>query len=542
MKTTVKKLLKFFIWLLLLLVFLAAGTYLFHQNYAVLNGKILRRDIETVSFYGEKLPDLDTLAELKQLQSLDLRGTGLTLGEHEWLQRQLPQCHIQWQISFQGQLYSPETEEIVLKSLEEEDLIMLTYLPALTFMDARCCKDPELLQKLAEDRKECRILYDLELGDRIYNQDTKEVLLSGEELDQLMQLLPLLPGLEKIEFKEPLPTIQQLNLLQEACPQAELDWQKEVYGALYSKNQETFDLSAREVDVPELVKTLLYFPYVRILDLRGVLLSPADRTLLETRYPQVEMLTSYNLAGLSLSADTEVLELSGRPDVTLSEIRKALPYLPRLRKIVLCDCGFKNEVLADFDEELSDIRVVWDVLVGGRRTRTDEVYFTPNKWGLKLNDKNITDLKYCRDMICVDIGHARSVTNCEFVRYMPELKYLILADGNIQDLEPLRGLKKLEFLELFLTPVKDLSPLQDCTALKDLNLCYVYADPAPIQNMTWLRRLWWTGSWPARTLLSEKLPDTEKNFDSPSSTGGTWRQGELYYAMRDLIGMGYMIG
>jgi hypothetical protein len=145
-------------------------------------------------------------------------------------------------------------------------------------------------------------------------------------------------------------------------------------------------------------------------------------------------------------------------------------------------------------------------------------------------------------MICVDIGHHVKVRNCDWVRYMPELKYLIIAETGISDLSPLEGHEKLIYLELFLSKVKDYSPLVTCRKLEDLNLCYTQGDPKPIGEMTWLKRLWWSGSWAGRKYLEDKLPDTYKEFLSLSSTGRGWREGQNYYDMRDFIGMDYMVG
>ena len=91
-------------------------------------------------------------------------------------------------------------------------------------------------------------------------------------------------------------------------------------------------------------------------------------------------------------------------------------------------------------------------------------------------------------------------------------KYLVLADTSISDLTPLENHENLIFLELFLTRVKDYSPLTTCRALEDLNLCYTNGDPAPIAEMTWLKRLWWSGCWLARETLRDELTDTYTEF------------------------------
>jgi pyruvate,orthophosphate dikinase len=69
------------------------------------------------------------------------------------------------------------------------------------------------------------------------------------------------------------------------------------------------------------------------------------------------------------------------------------------------------------------------------------------------------------------------IKNCDFVAFMPHLKYLILADTKVTDLTPLTGLKELAFLELFMLDIKDYAPLESLTGLEDLNLYYTFGDP-----------------------------------------------------------------
>ena len=82
---------------------------------------------------------------------------------------------------------------------------------------------------------------------------------------------------------------------------------------------------------------------------------------------------------------------------------------------------------------------------------------------------------------------------------MPHLRHLILADDLVYDISPLENLKELEWLELFNTAVQDPTPLLGCTALRDLNVCYISTPPdalfETLSQMTWLRRLWCTGTY-----------------------------------------------
>ena len=89
-------------------------------------------------------------------------------------------------------------------------------------------------------------------------------------------------------------------------------------------------------------------------------------------------------------------------------------------------------------------------------------------------------------------------------------------------------------------------PLATLTGLEDLNLGYTRGDVHVLEQMTWLKRLWWSGSGlnaEEEAALQAALPDTEIQIHSVgSSTGMGWREGQHYYDMRDLLGMPYMEG
>ena len=543
MKAAARMLLKIFLILVLLLGILGLGSYLFSENFIRLNGKFYSIHTRELNFSGESLPDLDALSRMDQLQMLDLTDTGLTLGEHEWLESRLPDCEIRWQVPFGAEHYPPDVKEICLDHLSAGDVILLDDFHALETVDLRNCRDYEAILALAERRPECRLLYTVELGGKTWDQDTEVLQLQDAEEEELKNRLPLLPEVQSVTLFGELPPAEKLQDLQKEFQKISFSWQIPFAGKSYPNTLEALDLSLCSLEaVRSLPAVLPYFTELKKLDLRGVLLSSQQRETIQKSCMGAEIQWNYDFGGLEISPDTRELDLSGREDLTIEKLEAMVPYVPGLQKLILCNCGLPSEELAALEKRLNGVRIVWNVLVGGRDTRTDETYFAPNKWGLKMTDENIQDLQYCTDMVCVDIGHSKNVTSCRWAENMGNLEFLILADSNVRDLTPLKNLKKLKYLELFLIPSQDLSPLMECTALEDLNLCYVYTDPTPIREMTWLKRLWWSGCWPARDALSEALPDTEKNFTSASSTGEGWREGKLYYEMRNFIGMGYMKG
>lgn len=244
---------------------------------------------------------------------------------------------------------------------------------------------------------------------------------------------------------------------------------------------------------------------------------------------------------MRLRTDAVDADLSGMAVTDLEELEQALPYYPKLQKVDLSDCGLENEELDALNKRHQDVRFVWTVSVGKVRVRTDSLFFAPVKTGQTVYEGQLDNLRYCPDVIAVDVGHMPLKT-CDWVRYFPKLQYLIIADTGISDITPLADCENLIFLEMFITLCRDYSPLQQCKNLEDLNLCYTYGPADPVRKMTWLKRLWWDGIRYNDKDIADSLPNTEVNLDSGSSTGGGWREGDHYREQRDILGMAYLHG
>ena len=242
-----------------------------------------------------------------------------------------------------------------------------------------------------------------------------------------------------------------------------------------------------------------------------------------------------------LRTDAEEADISGWQVENLADLEAALPYYPKLKKVVMSDCGLDNETMDALNKRYENIHFIWTVSVGKVRVRTDTLFFAPVKTDQRVYEGQMDNLKYCPDIIAVDVGHM-ALKTCDWVEYMPNLQYLIIADTGISDITPLATCKNLIFLEMFQTLCRDYSPLLECTALEDLNLCYTFGSAEPVRKMTWLKRLWWDGIRYNDTDIGEDLPNTEVNLDSGSSTGGGWREGDHYREQRDILGMVYLHG
>lgn len=471
-------------------------------------------------------------------QVLDMRGSGISVDYYETLARELPECEILWDVPFQGSFYPEETTELTVTALTREDAQVLKYFLKLQSIDASGCRDYDILMQLRQDFPEVKIRYTVSVGGTEWPQGSRKLSVASLSPEDVKNIA-YLPDLRILDAGN----CSDLDVLMEIgslYPYIDLRYSLTAGG-------ETFDRFAKELtlsqaDPARLLEILPHMPRLEKLNLISPEGNPSDLLALTETYPSMEITWSREVFGITVSGTDTEADLSGTAPESLDEIRKELTWFPAVEKLILCDLEFDNETMAAFREEMrSEYKVVWNVDVGYLTMRTDEIYYMPGKYNLGVTDEQAYNLRYFEDMICIDVGH-KPLFNCEWADFMPNLKYLIIADTMIDDISPLEGHDQLVYLEMFITKVTDLTPLLTCTALEDLNLCYTHADPEPITKMTWLKNLWWAEPPIEEAEFQEYLPDTHLMFLHHSSTGNGWRQLQNYYDMRDILGMHYMWG
>ena len=438
-------------------------------------------DTVELDLSGAPLENVEVLGQFTQLKALNVCNTGINGETYDKLTAMLPGCQITWTPMFQGKAYPADTTALTVAELTGTEEAELAYFPKLTHLDATACRDYAGLLGLMTQYPQLQVDYVVELGGQNLPADATEAVFADISEEDLQIALKLLPQLKGLKLTGELPAAEVLSELQEVYSYVTFDWDVEVCGMVVSK-------------------------------------------------------------------DIEELDLSGIAVADVSEVEDKLGYLPQLKKVTMCDCGVPNEDMDALNRRHEDVRFIWNVTLGPYITvRTDLTEFIVYKYKYKyyLDDEAAYNLRYCTDMICLDLGH-NEITNCEFVAFMPNLKYLVIADTEISDLTPLTGLTNLKYLEAFLCPIEDYSPLATLTGLEDLNIGYTQGrDATPLMQMTWLKRLWWSKcklSMEARVPVREALPNTEFVTNQESSTGGGWRTSQNYYDMRDMLGMHYMHG
>lgn len=428
---------------------------------------------------------VDDVVYEKTLTFLDLRGTGVSVEHYETVREQLPDCEIRYDLPFQGEFCPDDTKELTITSLTDEEVELLDYLPELTAVHAEGCRDYDQLRALQERRPNCNVSYTVSLYGTEYPWDTTELSFGSEklELQELMKNLAWLPEMKTIFFDQPSVAAEELIALQEMYPEISITWEKDAFGNTYHSDVAEIDLTGMQFNTPE-------------------------------------------------------------------DVVEELKYFPALEKVIMSECGptqkewFDNDTMAAFREKMRpEYKVVWTVRINNMKARTDDTYFMPNKYGEVVTNYHVQNLKYCEDMICVDLGHM-DVFDLSFLEGMKNLKYFILVDSRLIYIEPIANCKNLIYVELFRTEIQDLSPLLGCTSLEDLNVTRTKADPMVLKEMTWLKNLWVSKhqfrSEADMAALQEALPNTFIKFsDYNLLARNGWRDLQNYFDMRDLLGMPY---
>lgn len=520
---------------------------------------------------------------------LDLRFADVTTADYDKLRKKAPNSEILWRIPFQGKTYDQDTDVLYVTSLTDEDVATLDYFTRLKTVEAQECTDYPQLAALTARRPEVTVEYAVTIDGREYPQDTAVVSISGitEEEINLLTYLPELTAVTAVGCRTP----EQMTQLRDFCQEKGLSFALRFGTKTYPDTVEELDVTGVTDGELELLQLL---PELKTLHLKNPEADPETVAQLRSTYPKADISWEVEIAGVSFPDDTKEVDLSAAlessaaqtaagtaagtqtatdtqtttktqtttgtatgtqstketqstaPAVTLNleDLEKKMSYLSDAKQVFLGKCGLDNEELAALRERVRDsYKLVWTVQLGKKLTaRTDDTTFMPVREHVYyFLDEDAYNLRYCEDMLCVDVGHM-GLTNIDFVKGMPHLQILILAhNGQLQDISPISSCKELIFLELDWSAVKDFTPLVGCTSLEDLNIGLTYPSVEPLMQMTWLKNLWMVDRGGAYQ-LSQALPDTKIVASADATVGAGWRNLPNYYKMRDMLGMEYMRG
>ncbi len=527
------------LWILLILLLAllagaAGGAVWINEHYHVVGMKLYSRDAKV----------------------LDLRGKNITISQYNTLRSKLPEAEIAWDVPFQGRAIADDTKHLSISRLTMADVERLDYLPRLQTVNGYTCDDYDALMALQQRRPEVKVRFFIPIGEEKYHQNSRQVE-SQSFTEQDLKNLEYLQDLETVVVTGG-EQLENMDLVQEYCRENHLNFAVRAGITLVYDDMENVVL---EYVNEENLNLLTFLENMESLHLYKPVASPESLLDLRKTYPNVDITWELEICGIPFTDDVKEVDLSQAAVSDLDYLASQMEYLTEAELLILglggfdnpdwgnskaknlAVCPFENEELAGFRDSVRDkYKVAWTVRLGPSiALRTDADNFMPNHFGVGvLTDEYAYNLRYCEDMVCLDVGHM-TLTDIHFVEYMPKLKYLILAWTEVQYIEPIRTCKNLIFLELDNSCIRDYSPVADCTALQDLNIGNTYCDITPLLEMTWLKNLYMIYcSQRSAYLASQALPETRIAYRGNATVGAGWRRLPNYYDMRDCLGMYYM--
>lgn len=458
---------------------------IYNETYLVMDGVEYRRDSVQLDLSGKQIAEFHKLQELTALQQLNLRGTGITVEQYETIRKALPDCEILWSVPFQNRFYDDDTQELVLETLAESDLAMLSYLPALTSINADQCRDFEVLFMLMEQRPDIAVTYTVPIGEINLSPDAEEVTIMDPDVSELLLQLQWLPNLKTVTLDGNLPSNSELLKLKEAYPNIKFLWNLTVCGVATNTFAEFLDLSNIPMsNTDELDAVVPCFYNLAKVDMISCGLSSPDMEALNMRHPDTVFVWKVNVNGANVRTD----------------IKHFMFYKYRMKRV----------------GDLSNLRYCTEVEV------------------LDFGHYGVSDLSFIeympklRYLLMLEtyLSDLTAVGNCT------SLEFAELSTSPIVDFWPLTNLTNLKGLNLSHTPYYG-----------DFNYGK-FGDITPLLQMTWLERLWLANSRvgaEAQGILRGALPNVEMVFYSASATDRGWRYAPGYFEMRDILGLPYMV-
>ena len=276
---------------------------------------------------------------------------------------------------------------------------------------------------------------EISVGGRTYSADRTSLSLSCRmSLDELTGILDRFPALHSAAFYGGgmAPEIQEA--LTERYGDVLFLWDTALLGRVISSHAQEVSFAGEPLtadDLEEIRRGTAFLPHLKRIDLTGCGLDNETLHALDEALEDIDVIWPITVYGVECPSDAVEIDLSGaRVRDGGAEIEAMLPLFPHAEKVIMSDCGLSDEEMDALDKKHADVRFVWTVHFSVWALRTDAVYFIANKpveHGL-LNSYQAQPLRYCTDLIALDLGHKRLYGDPDMFANMPHLRYLTVPD------------------------------------------------------------------------------------------------------------------
>lgn len=370
------------------------------------------------------------------------------------------------------------------------DISQLSYYPNLKTLDlsGSLCY-PEIME-YCRMNPQVDVTYTVDLGGIAPdNKITSLALGKGSyQFESLMNNLKYLPEVMSLSLPDTDLTTEELVSLEAAYPEISISFTVTFQGVEYPGTTTEMDLSHITSDQVENAASSLgrmaELSFVQLMDGDKSNLSISDVKKLVDAAPGVNFHYCFSVFGQTIATDDETVTFKNLKltEEDIPALRSALGIMTGCSAFILEDCGLEYDLMAQIREEFPNTELVWRLNVGRRSILTN----AQSLWAVgNFTDEECDNLRYCRNMKYLDLGHNTELTDLSFVAELPELKVLIASGSLVSDLSGFENCKKLEFLELaYCGKLSDLTPLAGCESLKNLNVSHTkVSDLTPLDGL-----------------------------------------------------------
>lgn len=458
-----------------------------------------------------------------------------------------------------GEEVKSDVTELSLSNKTISDISNFSQLENLVLLDIReCVIEPEDVFLLQAQMPQCEILWSVNVNATLVESTVSGLDMTNTsitDVNSLINSISYLSNLKFINLEGARISVQDYKMLIEEFSDIEIIYNVNIYNISVDVDDKEIDLTNVEfIDASEVFNILDYFSELEIVNFGNHPVIDKIKDDFIERYPNINFIWNIELLGDTISSASTKLDISNRAIDDYDVLFNTFKYLPNLEYVDMCDCNLSNLQMEELNVAYPNTKFVWKVIVGRWEMRTDiKAFSTGNRskteWQIyisdngRLTDNNIGNIKYCSDLIALDIGHQRNISNLEFLKQLPDLKYLIIADTGVTDMSPIANLSKLEYLEMFLTEISDFSPLLNLPNLYHLNCCLVEVEDVDVFiQMKQLKNLWISQCGLDQTqleILENELPQCRIESNAPHSTAAGWRSesNNVYIDMMATFGM-----
>jgi len=453
----------------------------------------------TLDLRDKGLTDVSDLLKETQLTSIDLRGNEITAADFDALKAALPNCEILWSVPLGDTRYDSNSTTLTLDAATDDLGDALAYFPDLESVQLAAAPDDAVAKDLAARYPNIALLWDVTLGGETYAPDTQTLDLSGKAVDlaELTTKLQGLANLKSVVFGEETFALADQIALANAYPKIAFVWNVQLLEDFAVRSDVT-DLDLRKYTVPDAAAfsdALVLFPKLKMLDMCGSGPSDEEMAAIRARYPQVKVVWYIHIYNWVIRTDIK---------------------------------GFSTGNRSRFPN-------------GGGRYVPDGKLFSYHK----IHAKDLEVLKYCTDLIALDIGHCTRVGNIDFLKYQPKLQYLDIALCNLEDISVLENMHDLVYLQMMYNYIADASPIKNNTKLRYVNASNNILTSADVfTTLPKLERLFINCSGLSdeqiaslTSTLTEKLPNIviKASQDNPEYAMSAWCPGNEGYVQQQAI-------